>query len=56
MSAREKETVAYKGVPIRLSADSHKKPYRQEGAGKKYYKSLEARTYIQVTLSNKTII
>ena len=36
---REKETVTYKGVPIRLSADFQKKPYRQEGAGKKYSKS-----------------
>ena len=34
-AAREKETVAYKGIPIRLSADSQKK----EGAGKKYSKS-----------------
>ena len=25
-AAREKDTVAYKGVPIRLSADSQKKP------------------------------
>ena len=40
-AAREKDTVAYKGVPIRLSADfsKKKKPYRQEGAGKKYSKS-----------------
>ena len=44
-AAREKETVTYKGVPIRLSADfssktkQNKKPYRQEGAGKKYLKS-----------------
>ena len=44
-AAKEKETVAYKGVPIRLSADfssktkQNKKPYRQEGAGKKYLKS-----------------
>ena len=38
-AAREKETVTYKGVPIRLSADSPKKPCRQEGAGKKYLKS-----------------
>ena len=34
-----KERVTYKGVPIRLSADSQKKPCRQEGAGKKYLKS-----------------
>ena len=39
-AARDKETVTYKGVPIRLSADfSKKKLYRQEGAGKKYSKS-----------------
>ena len=36
-AAREKDTVTYKGVPIRLI--SHKKPCRQEGAGKKYSKS-----------------
>ena len=35
-AAREKETVTYKGVPIRLSADFSN---RQEGAGKKYSKS-----------------
>ena len=34
-AAREKETVTYKGVPIRLSADFSN---RQEGAGKKYSK------------------
>ena len=38
-AAREKETVTYKGVPIRLSADFSKDPYRQEGAEKKYPKS-----------------
>ena len=38
-AASGKETVTYKGVPIRLSADFQKKPYRQEGAGKKYSKS-----------------
>ena len=37
--AREKDTVTYKGVPIRLLADFSKKPCRQEGAGKKYLKS-----------------
>ena len=35
-AAKEKEIVTYKGVPIRLSADSQKKLCRQEGAGKKY--------------------
>ena len=38
-AAREKDTVAYKGVPIRLSADFSRDPYRQEGAGKNYLKS-----------------
>ena len=38
-AARGKETVTYKGVPIRLSADFSKNPCRQEGAGKKYLKS-----------------
>ena len=38
-TAREKETVTYKGVPIRLQLISQKRPYRQEGARTKYYKS-----------------
>ena len=38
-AAREKETVACMGVPVRLSADFSKKPCRQEDAGKKYSKS-----------------
>ena len=38
-AARGKETVIYKGVPIRLSAISQKRPYHQEGTGKKYSKS-----------------
>ena len=38
-AARRKETVTYKGVPIRLSADFSKESYRQEGAGKEYWKS-----------------
>ena len=33
-AARGKDTVTYKGVPIRLSVDFSKKPCRQEGAGK----------------------
>ena len=38
-AARKRETVTYKGVPVRLPADFLKKPYRQEGAGKKYLNS-----------------
>ena len=37
--AREKETVTYKGVPIRLAADFSKETNREEGAGRKYSKS-----------------
>ena len=46
-SAREKKTVAYKGVPIRLSADSLKKALQARRDGKKYSKSWKTRTYIQ---------
>ena len=45
-AAREKETVTYKGLPIRLSADFSKESL-QEGAEKTYSKSWKARTYIQ---------
>ena len=38
-AAREKETVTYKGVPMRLSADFSKETLWQEAAGKKYLKS-----------------
>ena len=38
-ATREKEIVIYKGVPIDCQLISQKKPYRQEGAGKKYSKS-----------------
>ena len=37
--AREKETITYKRVPIDYQLVSQKKPYRSEGAGKKYSKS-----------------
>ena len=46
-AAREKETVTYEGVPVRLSADFSKETLQEEGAGKKYLKSWKARTYIQ---------
>ena len=37
-SARKKQRVTYKGIPIRLSADFSKETCRQEGTGKKYSK------------------
>ena len=38
-AAREKETVTYKVVPKDYQLISQKKPYRQQGAGKKYSES-----------------
>ena len=38
-AAGEKETVTYKGVPKKLSVDFSKKPYKQEGARKKFLRS-----------------
>ena len=38
-AAREKETLTYKGVPIRLSADLSKETLQARRAGKKYSKS-----------------
>ena len=40
-ATREKDTVTYKGVPFEGNCQliSPKRPYRQEGAGKKYSKS-----------------
>ena len=38
-AAREKDTVTYKGVPLRLSADFSKETLWQEGTRKKYSKS-----------------
>ena len=38
-AAREKDRVTYKGIPIDYQMISQNKPYRQEGAGKKYSKS-----------------
>ena len=42
-AARENQRVTDRGVPIRLSADSHKKLCRLERAGKKYSKNLQPR-------------
>ena len=38
-AARKRETVTYKGVPIRLSADFSKETLQARRAGKKYSKS-----------------
>ena len=55
-AAREKETVTYKGVPIRLEADFSKETLRQEGAGKKYLKSRRQEPLFKMTVASKAII
>ena len=55
-ATREKETVTYKGVCIRLSADFSKKPCRQEGAGKKIPSHERQGPTSKITLSSKAII
>ena len=35
-AAREKDTVTYKGLPIRLSADFSEETLQAKGTGKKY--------------------
>ena len=44
---REKETVSYQEFPQDSQLISQKRPWRQEGAGKKYSKSWKARACIQ---------
>ena len=46
-AAREKDTVTYKGVPIRLSADFSKETLQARRGWKKCFNSCKARTYIQ---------
>ena len=55
-AAREKETVTYKGLPIRLSANFSKDPSTQEGAGKKYSKHERQGSTSKITLTSKAII
>ena len=46
-AAREKDTVTYKGVPIRLLADSSKETLQARRGWKEVFKSGKARTSIQ---------
>ena len=46
-AAREKDTVTYKGVPIRLSADFPKETLQARRGWKEVFKVMKARTYIQ---------
>ena len=44
---REKETVTYKGVPIRLSAAFSKETLQESRGWKEVFKDMKARTYIE---------
>ena len=46
-AAGEKETVTYKGVPIRLSADFSKETLQESRGWKEVFKDMKARTYIE---------
>ena len=44
-AVREKDTVAYKGVPIRLSADFSKETFQARRGWKEVFEVMKARTY-----------
>ena len=46
-AAREKDTVTYKGVPIRLSADFSKETLQARRGWKEVFQVMKARTYIE---------
>ena len=46
-AAREKESVTYKRVPIRLSVDFSKETLQARRGWKEVFKAMKARTYIQ---------
>ena len=46
-AAREKGTVTYKGVPVRLSAGFSKETLQARRGWKEVFKAMKARTYIQ---------
>ena len=46
-AAREKDTVTYKGVPIRLSADFSKETLQARRGWKEVFQVMKARTHIQ---------
>ena len=46
-AAREKDTVTYKGVPIRLSADFSKETLQARRGWKEVFEVMKGKTYIQ---------
>ena len=55
-AARGKETVTYKGVPIRLSTDISKETLQGRRSGKKYLSDERQGPTSKITLSSKAII
>ena len=56
-AAREKETVTYKGVPIRLSADFSKESLQARRGWKEVFKVMKGKDlYPGPTLSSKAIV
>ena len=46
-AAREKDTVTYKGVPIRLSADLSKETLQERSGWKKVFEVMKGKDHIQ---------
>ena len=56
-AAREKETVTYKGVPIRLSADFSKETLQTRKGWKEIFKIMRGKDlHPKITVSSKAII
>ena len=55
-AAREKETLTYKGVPIRLAADFSKETLQQEGGERSIQSHERQRPTSKISLSSKAII
>ena len=56
-AAREKETVIYKGVPIRLSADFSKETLQARGGWKEIFQVMKRQgPTSKITLSSKAFI
>ena len=55
-AAREKETVTYKGVPIRLSADFSKETLQARRDWKEVFQVMKSKPISKITLSRKVVI
>ena len=55
-AAREKETVIYKGVPIRLSADFSKETLQARRGWKEVFQVMKGKDLYPITLLSKAVI